>query len=97
MSNPSHFLLDIVYGDLEPLEDKEEGKDIVIFYDEELIPRLFYYIGSRNLVVRFKDKREFKESMPYDDKKLLESYDTWLKTKYTDRCKLKGIKLLTLV
>lgn len=97
MSNPSHFLLDIVYGDLEPLEDKEEGKDIVIFYDEELIPRLFYYIGSRNLVVRFKDKREFKESMPYDDKKLLESYDTWLKTKYTNRCKLKGIKLLTLV
>ena len=97
MSNPSHFLLDIVYGDLEPLEDKEEGKDVVIFYDEELIPRLFYYIGSRNLVVRFKDKREFKESMPYDDKKLLESYDTWLKTKYTNRCKLKGIKLLTLV
>ena len=45
MNDPSHFLLDIVYGDMEPLEDKEEGKDIVIFYDEELIPRLFYYIG----------------------------------------------------
>lgn len=97
MNNPSHFLLDIVYGDLEPLEDKEEGKDIVIFYDEELIPRLFYYIGSRNLVVRFKDKREFKESIPYEDKKLMESYDTWLYKRFGGKCKLKGIKLLTLV
>jgi hypothetical protein len=97
MNDPSHFLLDIVYGDMEPLEDKEEGKDIVIFYDEELIPRLFYYIGSRNLVVRFKDKREFKESIPYEDKKLIESYDTWLKKRYGGKCRLKGIKLLTLV
>jgi hypothetical protein len=97
MTNPSHFLLDIVYGDLEPLEDKEEGKDVVIFYDEELIPRLYYYIGSRNLVVRFKDKREFKESIPYEDKKLTESYDSWLYKKYSGKCRLKGIKLLTLV
>jgi hypothetical protein len=97
MTNPSHFLLDIVYGDLEPLEDKEEGKDVVIFYDEELIPRLYYYIGSRNLVVRFKDKREFKEFIPYEDKKLTESYDSWLYKKYSGKCRLKGIKLLTLV
>lgn len=97
MNNPSHFLLDIVYGDLEPLEDKEEGKDVVIFYDEELIPRLFYYIGSRNLVIRFKDKREFKESMPYEDKKLKESFDTWLLKRYGGKCNLKGIKLLTLL
>ena len=97
MEKASHFLLDIVYGDLTPLEDKEDGKEIIIFYDEELIGRLFYYIGSRNLVVRFKDKREFKESIPFEDDKLTNAFDTWLNKKYSDQCRLKGIKLLTLV
>jgi hypothetical protein len=96
MKVAEHLLLDLIYGELVHLEDKEDGKDVIIFYDSELIPRITYFIGSRNLVIRSKDMREFTEIIPSDNIKLIESFDSWFNKIHQDKFTFKGIKLLTL-
>jgi hypothetical protein len=96
MKVAEHLLLDLIYGELVHLEDKEDGKDVIILYDSELIPRITYFIGSRNLVIRSKDMREFTEIIPSDNPNLVESFDSWIKLVYQGKFTFKGIKLLTL-
>jgi hypothetical protein len=96
MKVATHLLLNLIYGELVHLEDKEDGKDVIILYDSELIPRITYFIGTRNLVIRSKDMREFTELIPSDNPKLVEAFDSWFNSTYQDKFTFKGIKLLTL-
>jgi hypothetical protein len=96
MKVAEHLLLDLIYGELVHLEDKEDGKDVIILYDSELIPRITYFIGSRNLVIRSKDMREFTEIIPSDNPRLVELFNSWFNKVHQDKFTFKGIKLLTL-
>jgi hypothetical protein len=96
MKVATHLLLNLIYGELVHLEDKEDGKDVIILYDSELIPRITYFIGTRNLVIRSKDMIEFTELIPSDNPKLVEAFNSWFNSTYQDKFTFKGIKLLTL-
>lgn len=91
-------LLDLLYGELDVEEDRLYGKVVYRFISyDDLGISILYYPGNQEIVTREIFPEEFNSYVPMYEDEVKEYYSEWLKNRFSDKIKVKGVKFISFI
>jgi len=91
-------LFDLLYGELDVEEDRLQGKIVYRFISyDDLDISMLYYPGNKELVTRSSIPQDFNSYIPMYEDEVKKYYSEWLKEKFSDKIKVKGINFINFI
>jgi|LauGreDrversion4_2_1035121.scaffolds.fasta_scaffold399541_3 hypothetical protein len=91
-------LLDLIYGELDVEEDRIQGKIVYRFISyEDLDLSLLYYPGNQEVVTRENFPNDFNSYIPMYEDEVKLYYEKWLKDRFSDKVRVKGVKFISFI
>jgi hypothetical protein len=91
-------LLDLLYGELDVEEDRLQGKIVYRFISyDDLNLSMLYYPGNQELVTRQSIPEEFNSYIPIYEDEVKKYYSEWLKEKFSNKIRIKGVKFISFI
>jgi hypothetical protein len=91
-------LLDLIYGELDVEEDRIQGKIVYRFISyEDLDLSLLYYPGNQEVVTRENFPNDFNSYIPMYEDEVKLYYEKWLKDRFSDKIRVKGVKFISFI
>jgi hypothetical protein len=98
MENVVCELLDLIYGELDVEEDRIRGKIVYRFISyEDLDLSILYYPGNQEIVTRQSFPNDFNSYIPMYEDEVKLYYEKWLKNRFSDKIRMKGIKYISFI
>lgn len=98
MQNAVFELLDLLYGELDVEEDRVQGRKVYRFISyEDLDLSIMYYPGNEEIVTRSNFPQDFNSYIPMYEDEVKEYYTKWLKSRFSDKIRVKGVKFLSFI
>lgn len=91
-------LLDLLYGELDVEEDRIRGKVVYRFISyDDLDLSILYYPGNQEIVTRHTFPQDFNSFIPMYEDEVKKYYSLWLKEKFSDKIRVKGVKFISFI
>jgi hypothetical protein len=91
-------LFDLLYGELDVEEDRLQGKKVYRFISyEDLDLSILYYPGNQELVTRNTFPQDFNSYIPMYEHEVKSHYEKWIKERFSDKIKMKGVKFISYI
>lgn len=91
-------LFDLLYGELDVEEDRLRGRVVYRFISyDDLELSILYYLGNKEIVTRKNLPIEFNSYIPMNEDGVKSYYNEWLKEKFSDKIKVKGVEFISYI
>lgn len=91
-------LLDLLYGELDVEEDRLLGKVVYRFISyDDLGISILYYPGNQEVVTRETFPQDFNSYVPMYEDEVKDYYSEWLRNRFSDKVKVKGVKFISFI
>lgn len=91
-------LLDLLYGEMDVEEDRIKGRVVYRFISyNDLDLSILYYPGNQEIVTRNTFPIEFNSYIPMYEEEVKDYYSKWLKNRYSNKIKVKGVKFISFI
>ena len=91
-------LFDHLYGELDVEEDRLQGKIVYRFISyDDLDISILYYPGNQEVVTRNTFPNDFTTFIPIYDYDYKNYFSDWLKERFSNKIKVKGVKFLSYI